>query len=336
MMHGWFTRYWFLLGLALASGLAFLAPEIGARGGPLRSEVTTKAGVALIFFIQGLVIAPAVLRAGALRWRLHVAVQLFVFVGFPLAVLLLDLLGGQLLPPNLRLGFLFLAILPTTISTCVVFTAAAGGNTTGALFNSVLANIAGVLLTPLFAALLMRWSGEAPALGPMIGEVVLLLLLPLAVGQVVRPLVRRVWEPNPRRLATVSNLIILYIVFAAFANSVASGAFVQTGLFVTAGVALVAVGLFAVATAAAALLGHRLGFGLEDRLALLFSGPQKTLAAGAPMAQVLFAGHPGLGLILLPVIIYHAVQLLGGATLAQRFRRAQAQVPGYGQEAQVG
>jgi solute carrier family 10 (sodium/bile acid cotransporter), member 7 len=325
-MLGWLTRNWFLLGLATVAGLAFLAPDIGARGGPLRPEVTTKAGVALIFFIQGLVIAPAVLRAGALRWRLHVAVQLFVFGGFPVAVILLDVLGGQLLPPDLRLGFLFLAILPTTISTCVIFTAAAGGNTTGALFNSVLANITGVLLTPLLAALLLSARGEAPALGPMVGEVVLLLLVPLAVGQAARPLVRRVWEPNARLLAVLSSLIILYIVFAAFSNSVATGAFVQTGLLATAGVALAAIGIFAAATAAAALLGNRLGFEMGDRVALLFCGPQKTLAAGAPMAQILFAGHPGLGLILLPVILYHAVQLLGGAALVRRFRRAGAQV----------
>jgi solute carrier family 10 (sodium/bile acid cotransporter), member 7 len=323
MMLGWLTRHWFLLGVAAVAGLAFLVPELGARGGPLRPEITTKVGVAVIFFVQGLVIAPATLRAGAFRWRLHVVIQLFVFAAFPLAVILLDALGGGLLPPDLRLGFLFLAILPTTISNCVVFTAAAGGNTSGALFNSVLANVMGVLLTPLLAALLLQARGEGLPLGPMIGEVMLLLLLPLAVGQLVRPLVLRVREPNARRLGVLSSSIILYIIFTAFSNSVATGAFVQTGLLATAGVAIVAIGIFAIATGSAVWIGRRMGFDAPDRVALLFCGPQKTLAAGAPMAQILFAGHPGLGLILLPVIVYHAVQLLGGATLAQRFGRAQ-------------
>ncbi len=327
MMLGWLTRNWFLLGLAMVAGLAFLFPGLGARGGPLRPEITTKAGVAVIFFMQGLVIAPAVLRSGALRWRLHLAVQLFVFAGFPLAVILLDAAGGGLLPPDLRLGFLFLAILPTTISTCVVFTAAAGGNTTGALFNSALANIAGVVLTPLWAAVLLRARGEAPALGPMIGEIFLLLLVPLALGQIVRPGVRRIREPNARVIGVLSNAIILYIIFAAFASSVGSGAFAQAGLLATLVVALAAIGIFAAATAAAVLVGRRLGFDLPDRLALVFCGPQKTLAAGAPMGQILFAGHPGIGLILLPVIIYHAVQLTGGATLAQRYGRSRPARP---------
>jgi solute carrier family 10 (sodium/bile acid cotransporter), member 7 len=320
MSAGRIGRYWFLWGLAGAAALAFVVPELGARGGPLRPEITTKVGVALIFLMQGLAISPAALRTGALRWRLHLTVQLFVFAAFPLAMILLDTAGGRVLPADLRLGFLFLAILPTTISTCVVFTAAAGGNTSGALFNSVFANSAGVVLTPLWAALLLQARGEAPPLPAMMGEIGLLLLAPLAAGQAIRPLLRRVREPNPRVLVALSNVIILYIVFAAFSASVLSGAFLAGGWQATALVALAAIGFFAAATATAATLGRRLGFDAGDRRALLFCAPQKTLAAGAPMGQVLFAGHPGLGLILLPIMIYHAVQLLVGAALASRLR----------------
>jgi solute carrier family 10 (sodium/bile acid cotransporter), member 7 len=318
LVGGWMTRNWFLVALAGVATIAFLAPGLGARGGPLRPETTTRLAVAVIFFLQGLVIAPAALRAGALRWRLHLLVQSFVFAGFPAAVLLLDALGGGRLPADLRLGFLYLAILPTTISTCVVFTAMAGGNTSGALFNSVFANVAGVLLTPLWAALLLSARGEAPSIGPMLGEIVLLLLVPLAAGQAARPLVRRVREPEAKRLASASSMLILYIVFASFSDSVARGAFAQTGLPATVMVVVVALGLFTSATGAAYLLGRQLGFDAPDRVAVLFCAPQKTLAAGAPMAQILFSGHPGIGLVLLPVIVYHAIQLLAGATLAQR------------------
>jgi solute carrier family 10 (sodium/bile acid cotransporter), member 7 len=316
------TRNWFLLGLLLVAGLAFVAPELGVRGGPLRPEITTKAGVALIFFVQGLVIAPATLRKGALSWRLHLTIQLFVFALFPVAGLLVDLLVGGLLPPDLRLGFLFLAILPTTISTCVVFTAIAGGNTTGALFNSALANIAGVLITPLLAALILTTRGQSLPLGSVMGEVALLLLAPLALGQLARPLFRHHVEPRARALSTVSSLIILFIVFNAFAGSVGSGALRQTGLATTGAVLLIAAGLFGLANGLAAMLGQRLGFAAPDRLALLFCGSQKTLAAGAPLGQILFAEHPALGLILLPLMIYHAVQLFAGSTLAQYLARA--------------
>ncbi|CAN5775989.1 bile acid:sodium symporter [soil metagenome] len=324
LFHQAIARHWFLLGLAAATGLAFLLPEVGARGGPLRPEITTRAGVAAIFFMQGLALAPAALRVGALQWRLHLATQLFIFAGFPFVVIALDAAGGHLLPPDLRLGFIFLAILPTTISGCVVFTAAGGGNVSGALFNAVLANMAGVVLTPLWATLLLSARGEAPDPGPMIVELSLLLLVPIALGQAARPLLRYFRDPHPRLFSNLSSLIILYIVFIAFNDSARSGAFGETGVRGLGIIVIICIGLFVAATAAAGVTAQRLHFPAADRIALLFCAPHKTLAAGAPMAQVLFAGHPGLGLILLPLIVYHAVQLLGGAALIERLPREEA------------
>jgi solute carrier family 10 (sodium/bile acid cotransporter), member 7 len=305
-------------------------PWLGAPGGPLRPEVTTRVGVALIFFLQGLSIAPAALRAGALRWRLHLTVQLFIFLAFPIAVLLLDVAGGGLLHEDLRLGFIFLAILPTTISGCVVYTAAAGGNAPGALFNSIFANVAGVIITPLWAALLLSARGDAMPIAPLIGEIALLLLAPLALGQLLRPVLRGRMRPHPRLLSIVPSVIILYIVFAAFARSVESGAFRGAGILAPATAALLALALFSAATAAAMFMGRRLDFDTPDRIALIFCAPQKTLAAGAPMAQILFAGHPGLALILLPLILYHAVQLAGGAPLVARLRDGHAEAMAVG------
>jgi solute carrier family 10 (sodium/bile acid cotransporter), member 7 len=319
---GWLLRHWFLLGLAAAAGLAFLVPGMGAAGGPLRPEITTRVAVAIIFLVQGLSITPAALRTGALRWRLHLTVQLFIFLAFPLTMLVLDALGGRLLPGDLRLGFLLLAILPTTVSACVVYTATAGGNTAGALFNAIFANVTGVLITPLWAAALLSARGEAQPLGPMIGEIGLLLLAPLVLGQLLRPLLMPErggpLGPRPPLLSVLPSLMILYIVFAAFARSVESEAFDGAGAPALLVVAVVAVLLFLLATSGAVVLGRRLGFDRGDRTALIFCGPQKTLAAGVPMAQVLFAGNPGLGLILLPLMLYHAVQLAGGAPLIGR------------------
>jgi solute carrier family 10 (sodium/bile acid cotransporter), member 7 len=309
--------------------VAFLVPDLGAPGGPLRPQITTRLAVAVIFLVQGLSITPAALRTGALRWRLHLSVQLFIFLAFPLAVLLLDAMGGRLLPGDLRLGFLFLAILPTTVSACVVYTATAGGNTAGALFNAIFANVTGVLITPLWAALLLSARGEAVPLAPMIAEIGLLLLAPLVLGQLLRALLHgplRPWlrgplQPRPALLSILPALMILYIVFAAFARSVQSDAFDGAGAQALIVVAVAAVILFAIATAGAVVLGRRLGFDRGDRTALIFCAPQKTLAAGVPMGQILFAGHPGLGLILLPLMLYHAVQLAGGAPLIGRLRR---------------
>jgi solute carrier family 10 (sodium/bile acid cotransporter), member 7 len=322
---GWFARHWFVAGLILAAGLAFIIPEVGARAGPLRPEITTKVGVGLIFLMQGLSIATAALRSGALRWRLHVAMQLFMFAAFPAGMILLDRAVGGLLPEDLRMGFLFLAILPTTVSTCVVLTGTAGGNVSGALFNSAFANVAGVIITPVWAAFLLQARGEGPAMLPLVAEIAALLLLPLAAGQALRAVLRHRRLPDVRVLSALSNGIILYIVFTALANSVNTGAFAETGLGLSALVAGGVVLLFAAASAAAWAVGGLFRFKPGDRRAFLFTAPQKTLAAGAPMGQILFAGHPGLGLILLPLMVYHVVQLLAGATLAERLHAASSQ-----------
>jgi solute carrier family 10 (sodium/bile acid cotransporter), member 7 len=301
-----------------AAVLGFILPELGARGGPLRPETTAKAGVAIIFLLQGLSIPTQALRAGALRWKLHAATQLFIFAVFPLGVLLLGLAGGRLLPDEVRLGFIFLAVLPTTVSTCVVFTAAARGNVSGALFNAALANVAGVVITPLLAGLVTGTLGEGPGLLPMMTEIAMLLLAPLLIGQLARSILAGVWQPNRDRLGAASNIIILYMVFTAFANSVQSDVFAETGVLVTTMIVVLAAALFGIALAAASVIGHLLGFDTADRRAFLFCAPQKTLASGIPMGQILFAGNPALGLILLPLMVYHTVQLLGGASLAGR------------------
>lgn len=316
LIRPWAVRHWFILGLVAAAVLAFILPDVGARGGPLRPELTTKAGVAIIFLLQGLSIPTQALRAGALRWKLHAATQLFIFAVFPLGMLLLDLAGGRLLPEEVRLGFIFLAVLPTTVSTCVVFTAAARGNVSGALFNAALANTAGVVITPLLASRLMGTLGEGPELLPMMAQIAMLLLAPLLLGQLIRSLLTNVWQPNRNRMSAASNFIILYMVFTAFADSVQSNVFAETGVVVNIVIVVLAAGLFAMAVAAASLTGHLLGFDTADRRAFLFCAPQKTLASGIPMGQILFAGNPALGLILLPLMVYHIVQLLGGASIA--------------------
>jgi solute carrier family 10 (sodium/bile acid cotransporter), member 7 len=164
--------------------------------------------------------------------------------------------------------------------------------------------------------LLLSARGQGPPLASTITEIALLLLAPLALGQLVRPLLR---TKPPRWLITnIANLIILFIVFAAFANSARSGAFGDAGLAATLMVVVIAGGVFVMATGAAVVAGRRLGFDKGDRIALLFCGSQKTLAAGAPMAQILFAGNPALGLILLPLMAYHAIQLFGAASIVAR------------------
>ena len=317
-MRTFLAKNWFVLSLPLAVALAWVIPEAGATGGWLRSEVTTKAGVALIFFFQGITLPLAQMRAGAMQWKLHLVVQSFTFLLFPLLGIALDALVGARLTPDLRLGFLYLCVLPSTVSTSVVLTTMARGNTVGAIFNAVLSNLLGVFITPLWVAWLMKSSGRSQALGPVIGEIVMLLLVPLAFGQVVRASSAvRAWVDARRKLlANLSSAIILFIVFAAFANSVKAQIWSQYGFSIT----LVALGgvlvIYALATGGVELMARLLRLDRADKIAASFCAPQKTLASGVPMAKVIFGSTPGLGLILLPIMFYHPLQLIVCGMLA--------------------
>lgn len=321
-MKAFIQKNWFTLGLPIAVGLAWLLPGWGASGGWLRSEITTKLAVVVIFLSQGLTLPTAALRQGALQWRLHTLVQAFTFVLFPLIGLALDATVGARLPPDLRLGFLYLCVLPSTISTSVVLTTLAGGNTAGAIFNAVLSNVLGVFITPLWVAWLMRAGGQSQPLGPVIQEIVLLLLVPLVAGQGLRRLIGSWADARKKRLGDLNSALILFIVFAAFCNSVQNGIWARYG----AGLTLIAAGgaalILALAMGLTDWLARRARLDRPDRIAATFCAPQKTLASGVPLAKVIFGTHPGLGLILLPIMVYHPLQLIVCGFLAARLAQA--------------
>jgi sodium/bile acid cotransporter 7 len=315
-------RNWFVLSLPAAVALAWLLPGLGASDGPLLPGITTKAGVAMIFLLQGLTLPSAALRQGMSRWRLHLLVQGFTFAAFPLLGIVLDRIAGASLSADLRLGFLYLCVLPSTVSTSVVLTGIAGGNTAGAIFNAVLSNVLGVFLTPLWVGWLMRaGGGPARPLGPVVSEIVALLLLPLAVGQLLRLRVAPWADARKKLLGNLSSGVILFIVYAAFCNSVEQRLWSRYGpsvsLLAAGGVAVV----FALATGAVWALAGLLRLGRDDRIAAAFCAPQKTLASGVPLAKIIFGAHPGLGLILLPILLYHPLQLLVCGMLADRWGR---------------
>jgi sodium/bile acid cotransporter 7 len=314
------VRNWFVLGLLAAVALAFAFPEPGAPGGWLRPEASTKGAIAVIFLLQGLTLDLRALREGLFRWRLHVLVQAFTYLVFPLLGIALDAAVGRHLPAELRLGFLFLAVLPTTVSTAIVFTSLAGGNAAGALLNATLSNVLGVIVTPFWVGALLQSRGEAFSVLPMMRELALLILLPLVVGQFVRPLLRARIAPHKAKVGNVNSGLVLFIVYAAFCGSVQSGIFVEHGwmpALVAASGAAVFFVLIMILTVAAA---RAFGLNAADRTAALFCAPQKTLASGVPMGKLIFAGNPGLGLILLPIMFYHPLQLLVGGFLVNALK----------------
>lgn len=312
---------WFLLGMVAATVLAWAFPAPGAAGGWLHPELLTKFGIALIFFLHGLALSFAALKAGTLRWPLHVLVQTSTFLLFPLLGLALNPLLGDTVSPELKLGLFYLCALPSTVSSSVAMTAAARGNVAGAVFNATLSSLIGVFLTPLWIALVLRTSGHAQPIGPVIWDLVRWLVLPLVAGQACRPLLGA-WAGRNKPLINVADrLTILLLVYTSFCDSFRQGVWSGHGpatLGLVLGIALV---LFTVAMTVMAFAADAFGFSREDKIAAMFCGSKKTLASGVPMAKLIFGAHPGIGLILLPIMIYHPLQLIICGFLAERWAK---------------
>jgi sodium/bile acid cotransporter 7 len=322
-----FKPDWFLTGMVLATALAWLFPGPGASGGWLHPELLTKAGVALIFFLHGLALSFASLRAGALNWRLHVLVQACTFLLFPVLGLGLMAALRDTVAPELVLGVFFLCALPSTVSSSIAMTAAARGNVAGAVFNATLSSLIGIVATPLWIAWVMQTSGAARPIGPVVVDLLRWLVLPLAVGQALRPWLGAWAARHKPKIGVVDRLTILLLVYTSFCDSFKEGVWSRHGagdVFVVSAVCAVLFALVLWLTARAARLW---GFAREDRIAAIFCGSKKTLASGVPMAKVIFGAHPGLGLILLPIMIYHPLQLIVCGVLAQRWGKAPSDSP---------
>lgn len=320
-MIRWFGHNRFLVGLVLVVIAAFVLPGPGAPGGILHPEITSRVAVVVIFFVQGLVLALDALRAGLMRWRLHVLVQSFTYLVIPALGIALDAVFGRWLPAELRLGFLYLSMLPTTVSSAVMFTALAKGNTAGAIVNTTMSNVFGVVVTPLWVSVMLHVRGGAITPWSLMGEISLLVLAPLVAGQIVRPFARHWIAAHHHRTGSISGGLVLFIVYTAFAGSVASGMWVRYGWAPAALAAIGAALFFALVLALTIVAVRVMRLSPADRTAALFCAPQKTLAAGVPMAKLIFASNPALGLILLPVMFYHPLQLLVSGVLVNWIRR---------------
>ncbi|MEL6665263.1 MAG: bile acid:sodium symporter family protein [Pseudomonadota bacterium] len=307
--------------LILAAVLGFLLPSLGANDGPLHLGLVTKLGISLVFFLHGANLAPESLAAGVKNWKVHALVQATTFALFPILGGILFIALDGVMSQSLRLGFFFLAALPSTISSSVAMTALAKGNVPAAVFNATLSGLLGLVLTPAMVSLVTATGVMQFSLLDAMGNIALMLLAPFAVGQLLRPLIQSVLTKHKTILSLLDRSVILLIVFTSFATSTAGGIWTRFSfaeIIATIGLVLV---LLAIAFSMTVWLSRRLGLPLADEAAVVFCGSTKSLANGAPIAQILFAGSPLLGVILLPLMLYHQLQLVGCAILAQRYSK---------------
>jgi solute carrier family 10 (sodium/bile acid cotransporter), member 7 len=309
---------WFLFGMAAAVALAWAFPDPGAKGGSLHPELVNKLGVALIFFLHGLTLSFAALAAGTRKWRVHLVVQLCTFLAFPLLGLLLMGVTAGRVDEDLRTGLFFLCALPSTVSSSVALTAAARGDVPTAVFNATLSSLLGVVLTPLWLQLALGAAGQSLPLGQVVLDLMLWLVLPLLVGQGFRPLLGNFATRHKARIGVLDRLTILLLVYTSFCDSVKAQVW-SSGLAPLVVSAVTSITLLGLTMTSVWLISGALGFDRGERITALFCGSKKTLASGVPMARLIFGAAPGLALILLPIMLYHPIQLVVGGWLAGRF-----------------
>ncbi|MCX7563088.1 bile acid:sodium symporter [Xanthomonadaceae bacterium XH05] len=281
----------------------------------------TSAGIALLFFLHGARLPRQSVITGLAHWRLHLTVLAATFALFPLLGMALQPVASTLLTPELYLGVLFLCALPSTVQSSIAFTSIARGNVAAAVVAASVSNLAGVFLTPLLATLLLAAHGGLGAPWKAIGDILLLLFVPFVIGHLLRPWIGDWVQRWSKLLAMTDRGTILLVVYGAFGHAVTQGLWQHVPLPALLGLVLVVCLLLAVAMGLIGLVARRFGFNREDRIAILFCGSKKSLATGVPMANILFAGHPALGMIVLPIMLFHQIQLMACAVLAQRFAR---------------
>lgn len=319
----------FVLALVAAVGLALAAPRIGASGGPIPLGPFTEAGIALVFFLHGVNLSPQALKAGAQAWRLHIVVQLCAFGLFPLLGALVYASTAGFIAPEMRLGFFYLCALSTTISSSVATVSMARGNIPAAIFNVTLSSLAGMLVTPALIALLQTTgtTHQFP-LGDTVIDIATKLLLPFVAGQLLRRWLVGFVSKHKPIVTKLDRGVILLIVYAAFCNSTAQGVWSRYPATTMIIVAALVIAMLAVVIVATTLTSRAFGFSREDEITAVFCGSQKSLANGAPIAKIIFGANPALGAILLPLMLYHPLQLVACSALARRYvRQAQEEAP---------
>lgn len=306
----------FVLALLATAGLASVLPVAGSAHGVL--WWVAKGAVGVLFFGYGVRLPTREVTAAISHWRLHAAILGTTYGVFPL----LGLAMAPLLHGGLRSGVLLLAVVPSTMQSSVAFTSIARGNVAGAVVGAATSNLAGVFLTPLLVGLLI--GGQAAVTGSAVVQIALLLLAPFLAGQLTRPMLRHWAERHDRPIRVYDRATILVIVYLAFSEGRTHGVWGDIGVGGLATLAAVLVALLALLLAWTTLLSRR--FTSADRAPIVFCGAHKSLAAGLPMATVLFPSAD-VAFVVLPLMLYHQLQLVVCAWLASRWR-AQSQSPG--------
>ncbi|XP_020567155.1 sodium/bile acid cotransporter 7 isoform X2 [Oryzias latipes] len=352
-------KEWFIVGIVLVILSAKLQPSFGVKGGPLRPEVTIAyIAVSIIFFNSGLSLKTEELTSALLHVRLHLFVQSFTLIFFPLAVwLLLQLLQLSSIDQWLLRGLQTVSCMPPPVSSAVILTKAVGGNevthththvhththtdaSTGrrpsvfvsmmadtspcaqaaAIFNSAFGSFLGIVVTPVLLLLFLGSSSSVP-FSSIFSQLFMTVVVPLILGQVCRGFLRDFLERRKPPFGAISSAVLLMIIYTTFCDT-----FSNPNIELDAvSLLLVVFIIFSIQISFMLLTfsmstRSRSGFSPADTVAIMFCSTHKSLTLGIPMLKIVFEGYEHLSLISVPLLIYHPAQILLGSVLVPTIR----------------
>ncbi|MBO9709956.1 MAG: bile acid:sodium symporter [Caulobacter sp.] len=301
--------------------IALFGMVVAASILPVRGEAAVivgwvvKIAIAVLFFLHGAKLSREAVVAGLTHWRLHLTILAFTFVLFPALGLAISKSG--VLSPTLSTGMLFLCCLPSTVQSSIAFTSIGRGNIAAAVCAASASNLLGIFLTPVLVGVLMNAHGDVGG-WESIQSIIVQLLLPFVIGQLVRPWVGGWIEKHKALVGRVDRGSILLVVYSAFSAAVVGGIW-KVVTIPELLLLLVVCGVLLAVVMATTMFGSRLlGFSKSDEVAIVFCGSKKSLATGVPMAGILFPGATA-GILVLPLMLFHQIQLMACSVLAQRY-----------------
>lgn len=311
--------------LLLIVGMVVAASVLPARGAAAPIfEGATSIAIGLVFFLHGARLSREAVIRGVTHWRLHLVVLGSTFALFPVLCLGLAALPAWITPPALASGIVFLGCLPSTIQSSIAFTVIARGNVPAAVAAASASNLLGIGLTPLLVGLLLQAQGVVSVSSAQ--AIVLQLLVPFIAGQVLRHWIGGWVAARAKLLSFIDRGSILLVVYTAFSSAVVEGVWSKVGALDLFRLLILCSVLLAAVLTVTWLTARALRFSTPDEIAVVFCGSKKSLASGVPMAGVLFPGGAA-GLVLLPLMLFHQIQLMACAVVAQHYARRLDQGP---------
>lgn len=324
-------KHTFIVLLLLSILAAWLYPALGSENTWFSPSECVGWGVSVIFLFYGLKLSPAKLRAGLTNFKLHALIQSATFILFPALILLTMCVAGdwqQTEQYYIWLGVFFVATLPSTVSSSVVMVSIARGNVPAAIFNASISSLIGVFLTPIWMSLFVASSNGGNSLSEVVIKLILQVILPVGVGMLLNRRLGNWTERHGRMLTRFDQTVILAIIYTAFCESFSGGFFDSTSWGELLVLTLAMIVLFVVVYLIIALACRYLKFSREDRTTALFCGSKKSLVHGTVMSKVLINDQAMLGVLLLPIMIYHALQLFLISIIAERMAHGSGSASG--------